>query len=155
MNSVIVLMDFRGYFASILIEYLRKEYLRYINDERIVDLICAFSPKERGLSLGNESSQIPASYFPSKLDHYFKDELGLKYFCRFMDDTMFVAPDMAHAQMYVREYKTRAENMGLTVPDEKIRLIKIGQNFVYCKERFIYNPKCGDYYRLINPKIYI
>lgn len=152
-GAVIVIMDFKSYFASILIEILRQNYAKYVKDERIVNLICSFSPNERGLSLGNESSQVPASFFPSSIDHYFKDRLGLESYNRYMDDTLFIVQNMEQAKAYVEIFQSLADSIGLTIPAKKIQLIKIGQNFVFCKERFIYNKKCGDYYRLINPAI--
>lgn len=152
-NAVIVMTDFSGYFASINNRILEKIFSRYIKDSRIVTLIRSFASDQYGLSLGNETSQIPASFFPSPIDHYFKDQLGLQEYYRYMDDCLFVADSWYQACIYVDEFKKMAEALDLVVKEEKIVFMPIGEDFIFCKERYIFNKEKGYYYRLMNPAI--
>lgn len=86
-HGVIVIADYSNYFGSINTNLLKEiAFDKYIKDQRIVDLIMKFFPDEYGCSLGNELSQIPASFFPSPIDHYMKDRCGIKDYHRYMDD---------------------------------------------------------------------
>ena len=146
-DAVIVLTDFTQYFASIDIDILCDMLRLYIKDERLISLIRLFSPEE--LSLGNELSQVPASFFPSKIDHWAKDRMGLPYF-RYMDDSLCITESLAQAENYISSVKQIASDLRLEIKEEKIQLITIGTPFVFCKERFLF----GDsYYRIQNPEI--
>lgn len=150
-DGVIVLTDFSGYFASIDREGLLKERLsKLIEDKRLVDFVISLDDGEEGLSLGNETSQIPASDFASPIDHYFKDRLALKIYNRYMDDTLAVLKSESEADRYIVLYKKQAEKHKLKLKPEKIKKIRLGESFVFCKERFVFDGK--EYYRLPNPK---
>lgn len=150
-DMVVTMTDFSSYFASIDTGILRERLGRYVADERVLDLIMSFSPEPVGLSLGNELSQIPASWFPSPIDHEFKDRMGRAYF-RYMDDTLTISPSMEDALADARRIQEMAADLKLVCPNSKIRLVKYGRKVTWCKERFIFNPKTGLYYRLQNPE---
>lgn len=147
----VVAADFKGYFASINTEILREMLGKYIKDKRVLDLVMLFSPEEKGLSLGNEISQIPASFFPSMIDHTMKDKHRLSYF-RYMDDTLCIVPKGIE-DGYIKSYQALAERLCLVCPDSKFSVYDAEKNFAFCKERFVYNKNKGMYDRLINPKI--
>jgi len=48
---------------------------------------------ERGLPIGNLTSQIFANFFLTKLDRFIKETLGFKYYGRYVDDFMIVSSD--------------------------------------------------------------
>lgn len=151
-GKAIVMTDFRGYFASIDTGILKGIYEKYVQDARIVDLIMLFSPDGTGLSLGNEVSQIPASFFPSiAIDHLIKDKLGLPLF-RYMDDTLLIC-DKEDAEEIAALLKRKAESIGLTIPNEKVKIVPVGENFIFCKERFLISKNTRAYYSLQNPAI--
>ena len=50
-------------------------------------------PPDKGLAIGNLTSQIFANYYMNGLDHYIKEELGFKYYGRYVDDLMIVSDD--------------------------------------------------------------
>jgi retron-type reverse transcriptase len=49
--------------------------------------------KDRGLPIGNLTSQIYANFYLSRFDHFMKSELGLKYYGRYVDDFFVVHRD--------------------------------------------------------------
>lgn len=146
----VITADFKSYFASIRIDILITELKRFIKDERLIDLIKAFSPDEYGLSLGNELSQIPASYFPSSIDHYMKERLRIPYF-RYMDDSLAII-EKGKEDLYTDRFRELSAELELVCPDEKINIYPAEKNFIFCKERFVWNSKKERYDRLINPK---
>lgn len=147
----IVTADFSNYFASINISLLIGMLGRYIKDERILALINSFSPDEYGLSLGNELSQVPASWFPSMIDHTLKDKHQLVYF-RYMDDSLALVPE-GMERGYIKSYQSLASKLELKCGDEKFKVVPMSKSFAFCKERFVWNEQDKKYDRLINPKI--
>lgn len=147
----VVTADFTSYFASINTNILIDMLSKYIKDKRIVDLIKMFSPDDYGLSLGNELSQIPASWLPSMIDHTMKDKYQLEYF-RYMDDSLCLVPKGMEGG-YIRSYQALAAKLELKCKDEKFKVVKTKRSFRFCKERFVWNDKKQCYERLINPKI--
>jgi len=97
-DAVIVMTDFKGYFDSIDISLLRKMFAERVADPRVVDLIMSFSPNARGLSLGNEISQIPASFYPTAIDKALKAKLTTHQYFRYMDDILFIALNRKEAE---------------------------------------------------------
>ena len=71
------------------------ERLRYldINDKKIkieeVEKLPIYK-KEKGLPIGNMSSQIIATFYLDELDHYIKEKLKIKGYVRYMDDGVII-----------------------------------------------------------------
>lgn len=147
----VVTADFSNYFASIRVSLLMEMLGRYIKDERVLTLINSFSPDEYGLSLGNELSQIPASWFPSVIDHTLKDKHHLVYF-RYMDDSLALVPE-GMERGYIKSYQALAAKLELKCGREKFKVAPMGKSFTFCKERFVWNEQDKKYNRMINPKI--
>ena len=42
--------------------------------------------EEKGLGIGNMTSQVLAIFYLNDLDHYVKEELKIKYYIRYQDD---------------------------------------------------------------------
>lgn len=149
-DYAVIIYDYKSYFASIDTKRLFRMLGRYIRDERILSLMEAFSPEGEGLSLGNELSQVPASYYPSPIDHYYKDRMGIQHF-RYMDDTLqIVHPDMVRECIEI--FRRESDKLGLVCPDDKIHIYAAREPFIYCKERYVWNRNKGLYDHLINPK---
>lgn len=147
----IITADFVGYFASIDIAVLMDLLGRYIKDGRLLNLIRLFSPDEFGLSLGNELSQIPASFFPSNIDHALKDRDKIPEF-RYMDDSLAIVPK-DEEQEYIQKYQALAGERKLSCPDRKFQIHRAKQNLIFCKEHFVWDNDRNIYVRIINPKI--
>lgn len=152
-TPVIIMTDFTDFFGSINNDILEKDvFERYIKDRRITALLRSFSPTPHGLSLGNEVSQVPASFFPSPIDHEMKDRRRLKFYYRYADDILAIVEE-DQVQETIQTILDKSRELDLTIKDEKIKIVPFGENFVYCKERFIFNKEKQYYYSLINPTI--
>ena len=67
----------------------------------------------RGLPLGNQTSQWFALLYLNKVDHYIKEQLGIKSYVRYMDDMILVHRDKA----YLMECKRKIETLCKSVLD--------------------------------------
>jgi retron-type reverse transcriptase len=89
--------DISKYFASIdhykIIEIIKGK----IKDRRLINLIEIIirngGENGKGLPIGNLTSQFFANVYLDRFDHYIKDELGIKYYVRYMDDIVIFAND--------------------------------------------------------------
>lgn len=95
-NSWFFKGDVASYFASIPHDRLLAQVRRRVKDEelcRLLEKIIAAYPIEvgarRGLPIGALTSQHLANLYLGALDHRLKDDLGIRYYLRYMDD--FVA----------------------------------------------------------------
>lgn len=80
-------MDIRKYFDSINHGILKRKFARVIKDKRFLNLLFKIiDVTEKGIPLGFYLSQWTSNWFLQELDHYIKEELGAKYYIRYMDD---------------------------------------------------------------------
>ena len=90
--------DIAKYFESIDHQILLSVLNRTVKDFKVLDLvrrITANSDRSRGLRMGkglpigNLTSQFFANLYLDPLDHFIKDELGVRAYVRYMDDLVF------------------------------------------------------------------
>jgi len=92
--------DVRRYFPSIQHARLMRAIGREIGDRRVVALaeriIRGYGHEDGvGLPIGALTSQLFANVYLDQLDHYVKDQLGVKLYVRYMDDFVIVGPSKA------------------------------------------------------------
>ncbi len=84
--------DLHSYFKSIDHIILKNQVLRYIGDQKAIDLTFKFIdhngilPNGLGIPVGNLSSQSFANIYGNILDEYVKEQLKCVYYMRYMDD---------------------------------------------------------------------
>lgn len=88
-------MDIRRFFDSIDHETLMKLFLQLFRERkliRLIDTILRFDDSninpERGVPIGNLTSQWFANIYLDRLDHLVKDDWGMKGYIRYMDDIL-------------------------------------------------------------------
>lgn len=76
---------------------------------QLYKLLCSVinsSPEgERGIPLGNVSSQDFANIYLNELDQFCTRFLGAKYYARYMDDVVIIAPDKQTAKEWLAKIK--------------------------------------------------
>jgi len=95
-------VDVRKFFESVDHAVLKRLLSKKFKDprlmslmERIIDQPVPGYRGGKGLAIGNLTSQWWANYYLNLLDHYLKDERGIKYYVRYMDDLVIMAQDKA------------------------------------------------------------
>ena len=151
---------------SILIEFLKKD----IADENVINLIKIILSETNsnyvneeieklnkennidmpiykydvGLGLGAMTAQFFAIYFLNNLDHYIKEKLKCKFFCRYMDDLVFLSHDKEYLKNILEIISNKFSFIGLKInPKSNIYNLKYGINFLEYK------------YKIINNKFYV
>lgn len=94
-NYYVLKCDIQKYFYSIDKNILLSILEKYINDRKLIkftELILG-NLDEKGVPIGNYTSQFFANIYLSELDYYIKDKLKIKYYVRYMDDFILLLPN--------------------------------------------------------------
>lgn len=99
--------DVAKYFASIDHRILMRILERVIKDRLVLtmcqEIIASGSDTGKGLPIGNLTSQWWANLYLDQLDHFVKEELRVKHYLRYMDDTVFLSPSKKELWQWYRE----------------------------------------------------
>ena len=131
----ILKMDIRKYFENINKNILFKILIKKIKDKNLIWLIkeILYSNKgEKGLPIGNYTSQMFANIYLNEVDQYIKNELHCKYYFRFMDDSVALLKDKNQAKTVLSKIeKFLKENLLLELND-KTQIFKNKQGVNFC-----------------------
>ncbi len=145
--------DIRLFFPSIDHEILLERLARRIRDARVMDLARMivghsnaqppaefyfpgddlFTPFERrrGLPIGNLTSQFWANVYLDPLDHYFRDELGVPGYIRYVDDFLVFANDKRQLWEWLEGGRRRLDRLRLTVNERKTRIYPVDEGIPF------------------------
>ncbi len=90
-KTYVLKCDIRKYFDSMDHEILIELLERKIRDERVMWLLkevieSSHSCENKGIPIGNLTSQLFANIYLNELDYFVKHTLKEKYYCRYVDD---------------------------------------------------------------------
>lgn len=126
--------DVRSYFASIDHDVAIACIRRVIADEDVLWLwrriMHGYGFDGVGLPVGALTSQLLANAMLDPLDHYIKDDLGVRGYVRYMDDFVLIAHDKHAAQRLLAQIDGFVSAMGLVLnPKSGIWTLKRGCTF--------------------------
>lgn len=99
----ILKMDISKFFYNIDLNVLYSILERDIHDKKVLSLTHTMifeDGSHDGLPIGNYISQYFANIYLNELDQYCKRVLKIKYYVRYMDDFIILAPDKATARRW-------------------------------------------------------
>ena len=134
-NYYILKMDIAKYFDNINKKILLKIIERKIKDKNILWLIKEIlyvQKREKGLEIGNYTSQIFANIYLNEIDQYIKHKLKIKYYFRYMDDSILflqTKKEAIEALKKIKEYLK--ENLELKL-NKKTQIFKDKQGVNFC-----------------------
>lgn len=96
--------DVRHFFASIDHDILKAKLRKKVGDDKIFRLMCVYiDTSADGLPLGYQTSQLLALLYLDEFDHFVKERLRIRYYCRQMDDFYLIHPDKEYLQYCLKE----------------------------------------------------
>ncbi len=131
----ILKMDIAKYFDNINKNILLEILERKIKDKDLLWLIkeILYSQKrEKGLEIGNYTSQMFANIYLNEIDQYIKHELHIKYYCRYLDDSILFTKTKKEAKDIlnkIREYLQDELELEL---NKKTQIFKSKQGVNFC-----------------------
>jgi len=118
-------LDISKYFASIDRNTLLEILQRKLKDARLLKLITriVWNPpdEERGLPIGNMTSQFFANVYMDPFDHFVKDELKQRHYIRYMDDFVVFTDDRSGIRGLLDRMKAYLnDELGLKVKENGV-----------------------------------
>ena len=137
--------DVRKYFDSIDKDILFNILKRKISDKKLLWLLqeiiysnCTKKELEnakaehRGLPIGNYTSQLFANIYLNEVDQYIKHELKIKYYFRYLDDSVLIVKTKREAKIALEKIKQfLKQNLKLEL-NEKTQIFKGKQGINFC-----------------------
>jgi len=132
-------VDFTRYFDSIRHDILFNGYLKYIKDQRIINLLYDFiTPFGGGVSLGlgSQVSQISAIFFANSLDHIIKEKFRIKYYGRYMDDLYLIHPNKDYLKECINGIEAECTRLGIKINMRKTKITKLKDGILFLKGKY-------------------
>ncbi len=137
-KGAILLIDFKNYFGNIDHDKLLELYNNTFEDKRIYYFLKQFVEAfDEGLGLGSEISQISAIYFPNGIDHYIKEQLHIKGYGRYMDDSYLIHEDIDYLRYCLKIIEQMCNQLGIILNMKRTMIVPLTKCFVYLKKRVI------------------
>ena len=114
------------------------------------------SPKNSGLPIGNLTSQVFANFYMHAFDSYVKNELGISYYGRYVDDFVLVHPNKEFLKALLTKLSSfLSANLQLTLHPNKIYLqhyskgVKFLGTIIKPNRIYIANRTKGNFYHAL------
>ena len=131
----ILKMDVAKYFDNINKEILFNIIKRKMKDKDLLWLINEIlyaQKREKGLEIGNYTSQMFANIYLNEIDQYIKHKLKVKWYFRYLDDSVILVKTKEEAKEVLEKIKVYLkENLQLEL-NKKTQIFKNKQGVNFC-----------------------
>ena len=127
--------DVAKYFQSIDKGILIKILERKIKDKKLMWLIREIlygNPREKGIEIGNYTSQTFANIYLNEVDQYIKHDLKVKYYSRYLDDSVMLFKTKEEAKVALEKITSFLDEKLELKLNSKTQVIKGTQGVNYC-----------------------
>ena len=106
------------------------ERIEYLKNKYHVDI--PLYQHNKGLPIGNMTSQFLAIFYLNKVDHYIIHDLKLKYYVRYMDDSIILSDDLDYLKEALEKIKKLLkEKYKLDIHNKKTFIMNIKHGFSF------------------------
>ncbi len=150
-NCFVLKADIKHYFFEVNQEVLLNIIRRKIKDEKTISLINKilknYPNKEKGMPLGNLTSQFFANVYLNELDYFVKYKLRAKYYIRYVDDFVILHNSKRQLEIWKVEIdKFLRQELKLELHKDKSRIIPLSKGIDFVGFRNFY------YFRLLRKR---
>ncbi len=127
--------DIAKYFNSIDKEILINILKRKIKDQKLLWLIHEIlyaQNRKKGIEIGNYTSQIFANIYLNEVDQYIKHQLKIKYYVRYLDDSIVIVKTKKEAKEALRKIQKFLEEKLELELNKKTQVFKGKQGINFC-----------------------
>lgn len=96
-------MDVKKFYPSVDHEILKAIIRKKVKDNRLLNLLDLIIDSAPGVPIGNYLSQFFANLYLSYFDHWLKETKQVKYYYRYADDMVILAPDKPYLNKLLTE----------------------------------------------------
>lgn len=108
-------LDVRKFFESIHHDVMKRQLARLFKEERLLQIFYTIidsyeAHPDRGVPIGNLTSQYFANHYLSELDHIIKEKLRIKAYIRYMDDMVLWHNDKEELKSVLKSVQSFLES---------------------------------------------
>lgn len=131
-------LDFKSYFDNIEHRVVHNLVDNTFSDPKIIALIHHFVDAfgDKGLGLGSQVSQILAVAVANPLDHYVKEQLHVRWYGRYNDDSWYLCRTKKEAKDVAQKVVEFCKQYGFIIHPNKIKIKHLRQGFKFMKIKF-------------------
>lgn len=126
------------------ISYFKKKEIDRLNKLDIIDKAIKIKEieelplykKGKGLPIGNMTSQIIATFYLNSLDHYIKENLGIKHYIRYMDDGVLIFHNKGYLDYCLKEIEKKLKELKLSL-NKKSKIYRSNEEIEFLGFRFL------------------
>jgi len=140
--------DIKHYFDTVDHDILLKIIRRKINDKKVIWLIKQIlnnfivKAENKGMPLGNLTSQFFANVYLNELDYFIKHKLKSKYYIRYVDDFVILHSSKEQLEIWKKEInKFLISNLKLELHSEKSKIVPLAKGIDFLGFRNFYHYK--------------
>ena len=137
-------LDVRKYFDNISHDVLMRKLSRLFKDKRLLGVLDKIirsynsgmldSPSSecsaKGLPIGNLTSQYFANYYLSETDHFIKEQLGVPFYVRYMDDMLLMDNEKEALKEKLQVVEQNIQRIGLALKPVVLNKTTLGVSFL-------------------------
>lgn len=129
-NGYVLKCDIKKYFSSIHHQVLKNQLEKIIPDKNILKLLFNIIDSyehstNRGLPMGNQTSQIFALFYLNSIDRFIKENLKIKHYIRYMDDMVLLCNNKSYLKHSLNMLTDLVENNLSLSFNEKTQIFPI------------------------------
>ena len=131
----VIKMDVKKYFQNINKNKLFSIIERKIKDEKLLWLLKEIIYSNEGITgipIGNYTSQVFANIYLNELDQFIKHKLKVKYYFRYMDDSVIFVKTKEEARVILEQIKKFLKEELFLELNEKTQIFKSKQGINFC-----------------------
>ena len=130
----IVEVDVKGYYDNMDHAVISKMFMEMVDPwtaKQANEILDKQYSGVTGYNPGSQTVQIAGIAFLNKSDHHMKEVVRLRLYIRYMDDERILARDDAGAELILREVKSEAEKVKLTLHPKKTKVVSAKDGTVF------------------------
>lgn len=106
---------------------------------------------DKSVSVGDQTSQIIAIAYPTRIDQLVKTVYRQKYYARYMDDSYVIAETKEELEELLKHIQEEATKLGIIINTKKTYICKISRTFKFLQFKYYLNER-GHVIVRIHPK---
>lgn len=110
-----LVLDIVKFYPSLSNDEIMNMMYRLVKDKRMLEVLRIIVYSTDGLPIGNYTSQPLGNITLSRLDHFIKEELQLKYYVRYADDILILSNDVTRLHEAKKAIEAKLTDLGLKV----------------------------------------
>lgn len=135
--------DISHYYDTVDHEVLKRIIRQTIKGKRLLEvwdrIIDSYGSDGKGIPIGALTSQLAANVLLDSLDHFVKEELRAKFYIRYMDDFIILAPEKDTLWSYFHDIKKFSETELRLNLNKKTRIFPSSRGINFCGYRTWWN----------------